>query len=233
MKEGITCRLITFSINKDSHVRAENVVATDYGSSFTLRIKDGESRAVRLNVHGLFNVYNALAASAVGLSLGVHIEDIKNALENYTSFPMRFEVTTRDTITLINDAYNANPSSMEDALRELVRLGGTRRKVVVLGDMTELGKFAENNHRALGKLICDIGIDVFVAVGELMRVAAEETRKEGGHKPEMHAKPLVHIFKNTDEVKKGISGIINEGDVVLIKGSRVIGMERIIERIRA
>ena len=233
MKEGITCRLITFSINKDSHVRAENVVATDYGSSFTLRIKDGESRAVRLNVHGLFNVYNALAASAVGLSLGVHIEDIKNALENYTSFPMRFEVTTRDTITLINDAYNANPSSMEDALRELVRLGGTRRKVVVLGDMTELGKFAENNHRALGKLICDIGIDVFVAVGELMRVAAEETRKEGGHKPEMHAKPLVHIFKNADEVKKGISGIINEGDVVLIKGSRVIGMERIIERIRA
>ena len=122
---------------------------------------------------------------------------------------------------------------MEDALRELVRLGGTRRKVVVLGDMTELGKFAENNHRALGKLICDIGIDVFVAVGELMRVAAEETRKEGGHKPEMHAKPLVHIFKNADEVKKGISGIINEGDVVLIKGSRVIGMERIIERIRA
>lgn len=232
MKENLNCRLITFSINSDSHVRAENVVATDYGSSFTLRIRDGESRTIRLNVYGLFNVYNALAASAVGLSLGVHIEEIKTALENYTSFPMRFEVIKRNNITVVNDAYNANPSSMEGALRELVCLSGKRRKVAILGDMSELGIHAENTHRAIGKLIHDIGIDVFVAVGELMRLAAEETQEERGYKPTIYPKPAVHIFKNADEVRESVSGIISRGDVVLIKGSRVMGMERIIERIR-
>lgn len=227
MHKGFGDRLITFSVNNDSHVRAENVVATDNGSSFTLRVKGGESIALKLNVHGLFNVYNALAASAVCLSLGITVEEIKTALEGYTAFPMRFEVMRRDKITLINDSYNANPSSMEEALKELVRMRGKGRAVAILGDMLELGEFSEKAHRTIGKMVSDIGVNVFVAVGEMMSFAAGEGKKVKGEK----LMPAIYIFRNVDEASGNVMNIIRQGDTVLIKGSRAMGMEKILEEI--
>jgi UDP-N-acetylmuramoyl-tripeptide--D-alanyl-D-alanine ligase len=254
MQGGFDGRVIAFSINPirrlksdllsngvniDFHVRAENVFATDNGSSFTLGLEDGESVAITLNIHGLFNVYNALAASAVCLSLGIAIEEIKTALEGYTAFPMRFEVIRGDKITLINDSYNANPSSIEESLKELVRIRGKGRTVAILGDMFELGRFSERAHRAIGKMISNIGVNVFVAVGEMMSLAAEESQSESTRTEKVRNQKLKNElqlttfdFKSVDEVKQNISDIIKEGDVVLIKGSRVMGMEKIVERIR-
>ncbi len=230
-KKGFNGTLITFSINNDSHVRAENVFMTENGCRFTLRLQDGESTPITLNIQGLFNVYNAIAASAVSLSLGVTIEEIKTALESYTAVPMRFEVTRRENITLINDAYNANPSSMEESLRELFRMKVKGRTVVILGDMLELGEFSEREHRALGKMISDIGVDVFVAVGEMMGLAAEESQKAGKRDFHDGLHCITYRFKNVDEVEQHISHIIRRGDVVLVKGSRAMGMEKIVERI--
>jgi UDP-N-acetylmuramoyl-tripeptide--D-alanyl-D-alanine ligase len=226
-KKGMDCRLITFSIKNDSLVKAEDIVMTDRGSSFTLTIKDGDRIPIKLNVHGLFNVYNALAASAVAITLKVSLEEIKAGLEGYKPFTMRFEVIKGDRIVLINDAYNANPTSMEEALKELIRIKDRRRTVAVLGDMLELGRFSQEAHRSLGRMISEMGIDIFIAVGEMMGIAAQEAqkRREG-------YRPAIHIFKNAEEASEGVSDIITEGDLVFIKGSRMMCMEKIIERIR-
>lgn len=225
--DSIPSRLITFSINSDSHVKAENVVETDKGSRFILKIKEGKGIAVTLNVHGIFNVYNALAASAVSFLLGSTIEEIKNALENYRAFPKRFEVIKRNNITLIDDSYNANPSSMEAALRELVRMKGKGRTVAVFGDMLELGKFSEKAHSNIMKLACDIGINVFVAVGEMMSFAAVKGKKINDKK----SLPAIYSFKNADEAIRGIMDILREGDTVLVKGSRAMTMEKIVNQV--
>lgn len=225
-------RLITFSVNSNSDVRAEDVVASDHGSSFKLKLRDGGSISITLNVHGLFNVYNALAASAVCLSLGMSLEEIKTALESYKAFPMRFEVVRWNSITLINDSYNANPSSMKEALKELVYMKGEGRAVAVLGDMLELGEFSGKAHSDIIKMAADMGIDIFVAVGEMMSLAAQKSREEINQKPESNSGFTIYAFDNADKAGQNISGIIKQKDVVLIKGSRAMGMERIIERIR-
>lgn len=246
-QQGFDGRAVTFSVNNDSHVRAENVFAIDSGSKFTLRLEDGKSAAIILNIHGLFNVYNALAASAVCLSLGITLEEIKTALESYEAFPMRFEVIKVGKVTLVNDSYNANPSSMEESLKELIRMSGKGRTVAILGDMFELGEFSEKAHRAIGKMISYIGINVFVAVGEMMSHAAKESQSESTCLPARQARTekirnqkskddlqlATYTFKNSDEVTQSISDIIKHGDVVLIKGSRAMGMEKIVERIGA
>ena len=225
-------RLITFSVNSNSDVRADDVVATDNGSSFKLKLRDGGSISITLNVHGLFNVYNALAASAVCLSLGMSLEEIKTALESYKAFPMRFEVVRQNSITLINDSYNANPSSMKEALKELVHMKGEGRAVAVLGDMLELGEFSGKAHSDIIKMAADMGINIFVAVGEMMSLAAQKSREEINQKLGSNSGFTIYAFNNADEAGQNISGIIKQRDVVLIKGSRAMGMERIIERIR-
>ena len=225
--ENFNGEIITFAINNKSDVMAKNVRASRKGSDFLLEIRDSGSAPVSLNVSGLFNVYNALAAAAVCVSLGMGIDDIKAALEAYRGFPMRFEILRKKGITVINDSYNANPSSMEKSIKELARLGAGGRMVAVLGDMRELDEFSEQEHRALGRIISETGVDVFVAVGEMMGLAAEESRKaEGGKTP-----PEVFTFPDVNPAKDNIMDILKEGDTVLVKGSRSMSMERVIEGI--
>jgi len=214
-------QIITFSINNDSHVMAKDLHSTERGNRFRLVFRDGGDVPVSLKVHGLFNVYNALAASAVCFSLGITVEEIKSALEDYTAFPMRFEVTIKNGMTIINDSYNANPASVKEALKELSQLN-KGRTVAVLGDMFELGEFSEDEHKTVGRIVSDLGIDVLVAVGDMMSLAAEEIKmKRGG-------KPLVYTFKDADEAGENIKNILKRGDAVLIKGSRSMGMEKIV-----
>ncbi|MBI5663633.1 MAG: UDP-N-acetylmuramoyl-tripeptide--D-alanyl-D-alanine ligase [Nitrospirae bacterium] len=218
---------ITFGINNASDVMAKNVKVSQMGSAFTLEAKEAESVWVSLNVPGLFNVYNALAASAVSVSLGVGIEEIKTALEDYKGIPMRFEILRKRGITVINDSYNANPSSMEKSVNELVRLGAGGRTVAVLGDMRELDEFSEKEHKAAGDMVRESGVGVFVAVGEMMGLAAEESMKPKGGKPA----PDVYTFPDANSAKENIMDILKQGDTVLVKGSRSMSMERVIEGI--
>jgi len=231
-RSGFDGTLVTFSINNDAHVRAENVSVTENGSNFTLMIEGGKKVLITLNINGFFNVYNALAASAVCISLGITPEEIKTALESYSAFPSRFEVIRGDMLTLINDSYNANPSSMEEALKELVRTGGGRRTVAVLGDMFELGEFSESAHTAIGNIVSDLSINVLITVGEMMNLAVEEIRRAGNQQPKKNLKVITYAFKTVDEARQNISDIIREGDVVLIKGSRAMGMEQILKGLK-
>ena len=218
-------QIITFGIDNESHVRASEVRATKNGSSFTLELGSAGSTLIDLKVHGLFNVYNALAAAAVSFSLGVAIDEIKAALDGYTAFPMRFEVIKENGITMINDSYNANPASMEGSIKELVRIGARGRVVAALGDMNELGDFSEEAHSEIGKIISEIDVDVFVAVGAMMGLAAEKSMKSG-------KTPEVYSFRDADAAGEEIMNILKKGDTLLLKGSRSIAMEKIIRSIR-
>lgn len=220
-------QVVTFGIHNDSHVMAKNVEPTGKGSTFEMEIRDSGSTRVRLNVPGLFNVYNALAASAVSASLGMEPDEISAALETYEGVPMRFELIRKKGMTVVNDAYNANPSSVDQSIRELLRIKTGGRAVAVLGDMQELDEFSEKAHRNIGALVSALGLDVFVAVGEMMGLAAEEAVKSRVRK----SCPEVYTFKNTVDARDRIMDILQTGDTVLIKGSRLARMERIIESI--
>jgi UDP-N-acetylmuramoyl-tripeptide--D-alanyl-D-alanine ligase len=229
---GRSGKVITFSMRNDADVKADNVQPSARGSSFTLKLQNGKRAEITLNIHGMFNVYNALAAAAACLSVGISLDEIKTALESYAAFPMRFEVIKGERVTLINDSYNANPSSVEESLKELARMKNGGRAVAVLGDMAELGEFSEKAHRAVGRMVLSVGIDVFVAVGELMGLAAEESLKAVAKEMKHMMRPKIFEFKTADEAQKNLSNIIRDGDVVLVKGSRVMAMEKIMEDIR-
>jgi UDP-N-acetylmuramoyl-tripeptide--D-alanyl-D-alanine ligase len=234
-ERGRDCgRLVTFSIQNDSHVRAEDVLTTERGNSFTIKLQDGEDTVIALNICGLFNVYNALAAAAVSLSLGVTLKEIKTALNGYQAFPMRFEVLRMKDITIINDTYNANPSSMEESLKELAHMKGGGRTVAFLGDMFELGKFSEKFHRSISAITERFKINVLVTVGEMMMLAAEECRKHAdtANLTVYDFKTVVYDFKTVGEAVLNLPNIIKTGDVVLVKGSRAMGMEKIVDSIR-
>jgi len=216
-------QIVTFGINSEADVMAADICVTENGNDFMLEIKDIGRIAVSLKIHGLFNVYNALAAAAAGFSFGISINEIKKSLETYTGFPMRFEMIKKGGFTVINDSYNANPSSMKESLRELILVGSLGRLVAVLGDMNELDEFSEEEHRAVGKEISEMGVDVFVAVGHKMGLAAKESMNSIGRK----AMKEVYSFTDADSANEKIMDILKVGDTVLVKGSRSMAMERI------
>lgn len=219
--------VITFSINNEAHVMAKGVRATESGTGFTLEFRESGSIPINLSVHGKFNVYNALAAAAAGFSLGVPLEEIKAALEAFSACKMRFEIRKIKGITLINDSYNANPSSMEESLKETIRVAALGRKVAVLGDMGELDEFSDDAHKELGRMISGAGVDVFMAVGRMMSMAAEDCINI----KEKKTGPEIYTFRDSEEAAEGIMTLLKEGDTVLVKGSRSMKMEKIAERI--
>jgi UDP-N-acetylmuramoyl-tripeptide--D-alanyl-D-alanine ligase len=217
-------RVVTFGIENEANVMARNVCPSGNGSDFDLEIKEEGSVPVRLGIHGHFNIYNALAAAAASSSLGMSIAEIRKSLETFTGFPMRFEMIRKGGITVINDSYNANPSSMKESLRGLILVGAMGRLVAVLGDMSELDEFSEEEHRSIGRVVSELGVDVFVAIGEKMGLAAKESMRVESENQVQE----VYSFTDVDSAEKQIMEILKEGDTVLVKGSRAMLMERIV-----
>ena len=177
---------------------------------------------IHLTVPGRHNIYNALAAASVAISLGFDEETIKEGLERFRPLQMRSEVMDIGGRRVINDAYNSNPESLEAALHVLISIGDRGKTIAVLGDMLELGDYKEKAHREVGSKIVKMGIDKFVAVGDLMRYAADVALKEGMDRER------IHICKDAEDAKVALRDISREGDTILIKGSRAMGMERIL-----
>jgi UDP-N-acetylmuramoyl-tripeptide--D-alanyl-D-alanine ligase len=229
LMEGITHtrdfkgRVITFGIERDVDVRGLSPVHVESGMEFVLMIEDNKTR-VSLMIHGMFNVYNALAAAAVGYSLGLTMEEIKKGLESYRGFSMRFEIIeTERGITLINDAYNANPSSMKQAIKELLSIKRGQRKIAVLGDMYELGEYSHSAHREVLEYALTCGLDIVVAVGREMISASKECNAQD---------TILITSQSPEDALSELQGVIKEGDVILVKGSRAMKMETVVEGLR-
>jgi UDP-N-acetylmuramyl pentapeptide synthase len=204
-------------------VRADDLELSGRTVSFRW---DGGPRTT-LRAAGRHQVYAALAAIAVGRLFGMDDREIRAGLERYEAPPMRCQVERLGGVTLINDAYNSNPLSARAALDLLCGWPATGRRVLVCGDMKELGDRAQEYHEQLGQEIARRGcIDRLVAVGPLSRYVADGALREG------MAGAGIDCCDSADEAAQLVKTVLRDGDVVLLKGSRAIGLEQTAERLR-
>jgi UDP-N-acetylmuramoyl-tripeptide--D-alanyl-D-alanine ligase len=216
---------ITFyGLGATAEVRAEDVMLTEEGMpSFTIHA-GGDSAEVTLPAHGRHNVYNALAAAAVALHLGLGLEDVALGLGQATFSKWRMEsFQSASGMTIINDAYNANPASMRAALSALADVPTHGRRIAVLGDMAELGSLAELAHFQLGGEIAGMPVDVLITVGERGRRIAEGALAAGMDLE--WVRPCV----TAEEASEVLDDTASPGDTVLVKASRVMGLETVVE----
>ncbi|MDQ1011337.1 UDP-N-acetylmuramoyl-tripeptide--D-alanyl-D-alanine ligase [Streptomyces sp. V4I23] len=231
MSSRTEARVLLFGEAADAAVRAENVRLTEHGQpSFTLHTPTGCSD-VTMRLYGEHHVSNALAAAAVAHELGMPVDEIALALsEAGTLSRWRMEVTERpDGVTVVNDAYNANPESMRAALRALAAMGEAARAKggrtwAVLGQMAELGDEALAEHDAVGRLA------VRLNVGKLVAVGGREASwlQLGAYNEGSWGEESVHVSDAQAAVDL-LRKELRPGDVVLVKASRSVGLERIAQ----
>ena len=190
-----------------------------------LAFSTGDGAKWRLGLLGKHNAANALAAIAVGREFGLKDAAIAAALEQARGPEMRLQVVEAGGVRIINDAYNANPESMLAAIETFGEVSrGAARRVVVLGDMRELGASTEASHREIGRAVAASGVDLFVAIGESMRWAAEEAR---------NGVSVEWMAGTGDADFAAAAGMVRAGDCVLVKGSRGMRMERVVAGMKA
>lgn len=181
---------------------------------------------VKVNVIGIHNLYNALCAAAAAYALGAQLDDIKHGLEKFTPVKMRSAIEKVGGVFIINDTYNANPASMVAAIDMLKNIKDGKQKFVVLGDMLELGANTERAHHDLGIYIGNAGLDGLIAVGEFAEYIADGAVEAG------MSENKVLTSGNYAETLESIKQRLNKGDVLLVKGSRGMKMERIVEGLK-
>jgi UDP-N-acetylmuramoyl-tripeptide--D-alanyl-D-alanine ligase len=216
-------RKITYGVDRPADMMAKEIrLKGGRGTSFTL-VLGGEETAMTLPLLGRHFVPDALSAIAVATLFGMEIKRIKEVLERFQPAPMRMEVSCLEGgKTLINDAYNANPRSMAMALETLAEARGKGRSIAVLGDMLELGDFAEEAHLELGRKVAALAIDLLLALGEWAPVVVQSAIRYG-LKPEG-----ARVVESHREAISLLREAAREGDWVLIKGSRRMAMEKIV-----
>ena len=219
-------RQITYSVEEKADVslkgfevkgRASDMMA----ATFSLF---GAEIAVEVRGVGSYNLSNAAAAIATAHALGCGKEEIVEGLSQFVPMKNRMEPIQLDGITLLDDTYNANPDSMEAALRTLSEYPG--RKIAVLGDMLELGDIARNIHRRMGSLAARMEVEKLIIYGEFKGEVHEGAVDEGMDEGS------TYTVESKDDAVGVLKEIINDGDVVLVKGSRGMGMEEVVEKLR-
>ncbi|MFI1361651.1 UDP-N-acetylmuramoyl-tripeptide--D-alanyl-D-alanine ligase [Streptomyces griseochromogenes] len=219
-------KVVLFGESAEADVRAENVRLTDSGQPvFRLRTPSGASD-VTMRLYGEHHVSNALAAAAVAHELGMSADEIALALSEAGSLSRwRMEVTERpDGVTIVNDAYNANPESMRAALRALAAMGQGRRTWAVLGKMAELGDEALAEHDAVGRLAVRLNVSKLVAVGG----TEASWLQLGAYNEGSWGEESVHVSDAQAAVDL-LRSELRPGDVVLVKASRSVGLESVAQ----
>lgn len=221
MSASTRARVVTFGHGSDADVRASEVRASATGTTFILHFASGESREVSFRVLGEHHVMNALAAAAAAEVLGVAADLIVEALQSVqTAERWRMEVLGgRDGVTVINDAYNASPDSMTAALKTLAQIARPgKRTIAVLGEMSELGELAGEEHDRIGLLVVRLNISQLVVVGSAARRMYISAIREGSWDGE------AAIVESPDEAIELLRTSVRPGDTVLVKSSNSAGL---------
>lgn len=221
------CQVVAFGASPKAVVRAANVRPDDRGGTLFGLCLPGKSRQteVRIRTQGQHNVSNALAAAAVGHVLGLSGAAIAEGLSKFRPAAMRSQISHSHGVQVINDCYNANPASMKAAIQLLAELGRGKRSIAALGDMLELGVDTKRMHREVGAFLAAQGIGHLLACGALGRELAEGARQAG--------MPPDHIveFPDAQAGATALARMIRQGDVVLVKASRGMRMEQVVEAV--
>ncbi len=200
---------VLFGTETTSDVRVSDITVDDGGhAGFLLESPDGTAR-LKLRVAGAHQALNAAAAAAAGLAVGVDFQTVVGGITQATGSAWRMEIHC-GRYTVVNDAYNANPDSMEAAMTTVAGMPG--RHIAVLGTMAELGHLEAGEHARIGRLAADLGFIAVITVGDEPGIAAA-------------AGPIGRNVPDKDTARRVVRGLADDGDVVLVKASRAIGLE--------
>jgi len=225
MSENIHGRIIYYGLAK-ADVIADGIDQDKQGMvSFNLAI-NGETIRIELPHIGIHSVYNCLAAASVGVLFDIDLVEIKRALELSTGVPKRMEKFMVNGFTIIDDTYNSNLASLRAALNALTNMKSDGRRIAVIGDMLELGDLSDKLHWEAGLFIADSSVDLLLTVGDRATRIADAALFSG------ISKDKVFAFKDNSEVALQLHAILHDGDTVLIKGSRGMKMEQIVDTLK-
>lgn len=225
--ERVTGHVVTFGLSGSADVRAEGVSLDPEGRARFTLVAGEERVAVALAVPGEHMISNALAAAAVGRVFEVPLSEAAAALGAATVSHWRMETfTTPQGVRVVNDAYNANPESVAAALRAARWMAGQSHLIAVLGTMAELGPISMQEHERVGELAARLRVDRLITVGPAARPIATAGVREGVEPDNVAA------YETADEALDDVRRSAEPGDVVLFKGSRVAGLERLAEAMR-
>jgi UDP-N-acetylmuramoyl-tripeptide--D-alanyl-D-alanine ligase len=225
MASRTTATVRRFGTGPRSDVRLDGLHVDELDRAGFDLTADGRTAHVQLRLLGRHQASNAAAAATVAVALGLDLAQVADALTAATSTSKwRMELHERgDGVTVLNDAYNANPDSMRAALESLTAIGRERRTIAVLGEMRELGASSAEEHDAIGRLAVRLGVDRLLVVGEPARSLHAGACEEGGADP-------VFVDDN-DAALTWLRDNLAAGDVVLFKASRAAGLERLAEAV--
>ncbi|MDO8526807.1 MAG: UDP-N-acetylmuramoyl-tripeptide--D-alanyl-D-alanine ligase, partial [Deltaproteobacteria bacterium] len=218
---------ISFGMGQASDVRFEHMECSGFDSMELKLSVQGKHLEAKLKTTGIHNVMNAMTACAVACGLGLPLEAMKEGLENFKPLKMRFEqIQLANGVRLVNDAYNANPLSMEAAFRTVGAGKRAGRFIAVLGDMKELGKESARLHEETGKKAVEHGVAKIFVIGKFATSFAKGALEAGLDKG------AVTEVQDMEEVAKKLAEEMKAGDVVLVKGSRAMHLETVVEALK-
>ncbi|HVM00182.1 MAG TPA: UDP-N-acetylmuramoyl-tripeptide--D-alanyl-D-alanine ligase [Egibacteraceae bacterium] len=225
MAGAVAGRVLTYGRGADADWRADDVTLDELARpAFSVR-----GRRVRLALPGEHNIGNALAALVVADAVGVDLGAAAAAVESATVSRWRSELLrTPDGLVILNDAYNANPSSTRAALATLASITTDGRRWAVLGHMAELGPGSDAAHEEIGRLAARLGVDGLVVVGEAAAAIRAGAAAEGAY-----GEDALLTAADPDGVVGLLEGRLRPGDVVLVKASRSVGLEGVADHLRA
>ncbi|MHC1747400.1 MAG: UDP-N-acetylmuramoyl-tripeptide--D-alanyl-D-alanine ligase [Cellulosilyticaceae bacterium] len=215
-------RLIKYGRNHDNTYYAENVIQSEDAISADITTPK-EHYAVHIATLGEHMIANALAAIAVAEHLGLSKDEILRGLASYSPSKMRMnKMQYPNSLTIIDDTYNASPDSMKAALKVLSDCKSSGKKIAVLGDMFEMGEHAPNLHEEVGKCIFNYNIDVVCTIGNLAKHIAMGARQLQGH-------TIVKHYETQQEFLDNISQVVSANDTILFKASRGMHFEKLVD----
>jgi UDP-N-acetylmuramoyl-tripeptide--D-alanyl-D-alanine ligase len=218
LKKKARGKIVSFGISNPSDISAINIKYKGDQTLFSIKTKHF-LLPVKLPLPGKHNIYDALAAAAAACALGIRQEHIKKGLENFKLSSKRLNIIRLNNIRIIDDTYNANPDSMSASLAALKNY--PPRRIAVLGDMLELGRSSRRSHEDIGKLAAELKIEKLISVGKLAKDISKGAKLSGLKN--------VHAARSNAEAVKILKRSIRPNDTILIKGSRGMKMESIVE----
>ncbi|HZR30576.1 MAG TPA: UDP-N-acetylmuramoyl-tripeptide--D-alanyl-D-alanine ligase [Terriglobales bacterium] len=218
--EGFRGKVMTFGLGASAKVRAEKIEELGAGGSNFEIVVGGSRQSATLPLIGRHNVYNALAAVAVAMENGITLTDAAGSLATLTPADKRGEIIKLAGATVINDCYNSNPKAL-DAMVEALAAMKAKRRIVIAGEMLELGPAAAELHRACGAQMAQRKIDVVIGVRGTAREIVEGAKEAG---------VAAEFFATPEQAGDWLSREVKIGDAVLLKASRGVRLERALER---
>ena len=215
---------VTFGLNKGADYFPKDIRFTPEGTHFLLGRKEGKPLPLFVPIFGSFNLKNVLSASALTLRFGISENVLTEQLSKFKPAKHRFQVLNKSGAYIVDDTYNANPTSFRQSLSTFRRLAGNNRKVIVAGSMAELGRFSQRSHFSLGRFLAQVNPDCLILVGP-----EKETVREGACS---FGFPESRILRAEDNQAAGsfLQKNLQPGTFVFLKGSRFLKLEEIVEQ---